>query len=378
MKILIVMGGFFPGKEYGGPPVSVDNFCSLMKEHSCYIVTRNHDLLSTTPYSNINKGWNDRGNCKVLYLSERNYNKGAFERIIIKIKPDVIYLQSIFQRCVLPCLQIAKKYNLKVLLAPRGELCAGALNIKKYKKLSYIKLLCFMNLTNNVYYQSTSEEETAAINELLNCPINRIYRLDNIPSIPTKKHQRNEKVAGKGRFIFLARIHPKKNLLSAIKYFNHVESEVVFDIYGSIEDEAYWQECQTVIKGLPKNIKCTYKGNVPHDQVHEVFSRYDAFVFPTLSENYGHVIVESLIVGTPVIVSKGTTPWDEIEAHGGFSILLSDSDKWSSTIEKISSMDGKEFKKLTLHIMSFINEKLSISRIGQQYNDMLSSVTSNN
>ena len=26
MKILIVMGGFFPGQKYGGPPVSVNNF----------------------------------------------------------------------------------------------------------------------------------------------------------------------------------------------------------------------------------------------------------------------------------------------------------------------------------------------------------------
>ena len=32
MRILIVIGGFFPGKKCGGPPVSVDNYCSLMKE----------------------------------------------------------------------------------------------------------------------------------------------------------------------------------------------------------------------------------------------------------------------------------------------------------------------------------------------------------
>lgn len=32
MKILIVMGGFFPGQKYGGPPVSVDIFCSLLKD----------------------------------------------------------------------------------------------------------------------------------------------------------------------------------------------------------------------------------------------------------------------------------------------------------------------------------------------------------
>lgn len=104
MKILIIIGGFFPGKQCGGPPVSVDNFCSLMKEQNCYIVTRNHDLLDSKPYSNISKGWNDRGNCKVLYLSDQQYNKTAFEKIITKINPDVLYLQGVFQSCVLPCL----------------------------------------------------------------------------------------------------------------------------------------------------------------------------------------------------------------------------------------------------------------------------------
>ena len=54
MKILIIMGGFFPGKKYGGPPVSVDNFCSLIKEDAdCYIVTHNHDMGEEEPYQDI-------------------------------------------------------------------------------------------------------------------------------------------------------------------------------------------------------------------------------------------------------------------------------------------------------------------------------------
>lgn len=50
MKILIVMGGFFPGQKYGGPPVSVNNFCSLFREDECYIVTKNHEKDESVPY----------------------------------------------------------------------------------------------------------------------------------------------------------------------------------------------------------------------------------------------------------------------------------------------------------------------------------------
>ena len=364
------MGGFFPGKEYGGPPVSVDNFCSLMKENSCYIITRNHDLLDAEPYCDIQKGWNNRGNCKVLYLSDQQYNKVTFENVVSKIKPDILYLQGVFQSCVLPCLQLAKKYNIKVLLAPRGELCAGAFNMKKYKKLPYVEFLRITGLLKSVHFQSTSDEETEAINKLFGCPMSRIHRLDNIPSIPPKKYQRRKKISGKGRFVFLARIHPKKNLLSAIKYFNHVDGEVVFDIYGSIEDEVYWKECLAAIKALPKNIKCEYKGLVSHDLVHEVFSQYDAFLFPTLSENYGHVIAESLIVGTPVIISD-QTPWNDVEEnHAGFVCKLDDEKSFIKTICSIIYDNNDR----TNDAIKYIFNKIQLDRYGEKYEYIISNL----
>ena len=357
MKILIIMRGYFPGQKYGGPPVSVDNFCSLMKEHSCYVVTHNHDLLSKQPYPNIHRGWNNRGNCKVLYLCDKQYNKVAFEKIITKVSPDVLYLQSIFESCVLPILQIAKKHNIRVLLAPRGELCKGAFNMKKYKKLPYIKLLRIMGLIKNVHFQSTSDEETEAINKLLDSPMSRIHRLDNIPSIPKRDYQRLEKSAGKGRFIFLSRIHPKKNLLSAIEYFNDVEGKAVFDIYGSIEDEAYWKECQDAINKLPGNITCTYKGIVSHEKVHEVFSQYDAFLFPTLSENYGHVIVEAITSGCFVILSKDTTPWNDLDYNGGFLNQLEQPEKWRESIQYIIDMGAEEYRSFSNRLSIYIRNE---------------------
>ena len=363
------MRGFFPGQKYGGPPVSVDNFCSLMKEHSCYIVTHNHDLLSTQPYPNVHKGWNNRGNCKVLYLCDKKFNKASFEKIITKISPDVLYLQSVFERCVLPCLQLAKKYNVRVLLAPRGELCSGAFNMKKYKKLPYIKLLKLIGLVENVNFQSTSEEETQAIISLFGCSSNRIFRLDNIPSLPQREYQRIEKKAGIARFIFLARIHPKKNLLSAIKYFYHVSGEVVFDIYGSIEDEAYWKECQEAIKLLPSNVKCEYKGLVSHEQVHAVFSQYDAFLFPTLSENYGHVIVESLIVGTKVIISD-QTPWNDVEENNaGFVCPLNDNDGFVKAIMYVVNNTNDEANEAE----AYIAKKVRLEELKRKYESALNS-----
>ena len=139
-KILIITGGFFPGMNYGGPPVSIDNFCTLFHEYSVYIVTSDHDVNSKVRYKEIGDGWNDRGNCKVLYLSDMQYRYANFLKICRKIRPDWMYLQGLFQYCIVPCLFIARAEQIKIILAIRGELCKGAFK-KKWKKIPYIKFL---------------------------------------------------------------------------------------------------------------------------------------------------------------------------------------------------------------------------------------------
>ena len=374
MRILIVMGGFFPGNKYGGPPVSIDNFCSLMKEHECYIVTHNHDLFETERFSGISDGWNDRGNCKVLYLTDEEYGKARFEQVIEEIHPDLVYLQGLFQACVLPCLQLAKKHHLRVLLAPRGEMCEGALNIKKWKKLPYIEAVKMLGLVKDIHWQSTSDEETEAIKKLMKASNGHIHRLDNIPSIPKKEYPRREKTANEGRFVFLSRIHPKKNLLFAISLFKGIKGKIEFDIYGPIEDEEYWNQCQEEIKKLPENVKVEYKRLVGHDQVHEVFSQYDAFLFPTLSENYGHVIAESLIVGTPVIVSD-QTPWRGLESAGaGWDIALDDSDGFKRAIQAVVNMDEVRMMKARTASRGFANDHFNIDELRVKYTEALTGV----
>ena len=377
MKVLIVMGGFLPGKKYGGPPVSVDNFCSLLKEHSFYIITHNHDLNEEEEYPNIKTGWNDRGNCKVLYLSDDNYNKDSFEKALLEIEPNVIYLQGVFQSCVFPCLYLAKKHKIPVILAPRGELCHGALSIKKTKKQLYLFILKLLRLNVGVKFQSTSAEETEAIERIMNAHESEIFQLGNIPSIPKKDYNKLDKKAGFGRFVFLSRVHPKKNLLYAIKLFHKVKGQACLDIYGPIEDDDYWDDCQKEIAKLPPNISVNYKGLVSHENVHEVFSRYDAFLFPTLSENYGHVIVESLLVGTPVIISD-QTPWRGLPSQkAGWDIPLNNPNEYVTAIDSIIDESLEEYSLRSCKTKDYGFIAADISKLKNEYQLFLNEVIAN-
>lgn len=375
MKILIVMGGYFPGKNYGGPPVSTDNFCTLMENNDCYIVTKNHDLGSKKKYLNIKKGWNDRGNCKVLYLSDNEYGYKRFEKVIEEIKPNVIYLQSLFQNCIIPCLKLSKKYSIPVLLALRGELCKGAFK-KKYKKIPYIYYLRMLDLLSNVDYQSTSEEETMAIKKYMAVDSNKIHHITNVPSIPAQNYIHKEKIKGRINIVFLSRIHPKKNLKGALSFLKNLNGEVIFDIYGPIEDKKYWEECKNVGNSFKDNISINYCGLVSHERVHEIFSRYDVFLFPTFSENYGHVIVEALMVGTPVIISD-QTPWNDIQTcNAGWAISLENSEIFERSLQKIIDMDEKEYDILSNASKNYIKEKTKLELLRKKYNDLFNNLDS--
>lgn len=363
------MAGFFPGKKYGGPPVSVDNFCSLMKKDDCYIVTCCHDKGQTIPYKNIpTNQWVKRNNCQVKYLTDKEYTKKSFENIILELKPDVLYLQGLFQGCVFPCLYLSKKYGIKVILAPRGELCTGAFK-KKYKKLPYIMLLKLRGLLNNICFQSTSEEETKAICKYIGANSKNIFFLTNVPSIPDKEYKKKIKEKGASKFVFLSRIHPKKNLISAIRFFQNINGKVRFDIYGPIEDKTYWDNCQLEIKKLPDNITVNYCGLVVHDEVHQIFSKYDAFLFPTFSENYGHVIAEALSVGTPVIISN-QTPWQKLElSNAGWDIPLEEEQKYVSSMQCIIDMDEPTYRNMCKSSKEFFMKQVRLKELESKYRE---------
>lgn len=367
IKILIVMGGFFPGRKFGGPPVSADNFCSLMKgEADCFIVTHNHDMGESESYPDIEGGWNDRGNAKVLYLSDEEYGYNTFEKVIHEIRPNYIYLQGLFQECVFPCLRIAKRLKIKMVLAPRGELCAGAFK-KKYKKIPYIAVLRIMGLLDNVVFQSTSDEETDAIGKYLGASKDWIHLLTNIPSIPQNLPKRNVKIAGDGKFVFISRILWKKNLLNAIKFFRGIRGKATFDIYGPKEDENYWKECEKAISELPPNVNVNYCGVLSHDDIHKTFNQYDAFLFPTLSENYGHVIAEALVSGCIPIISD-QTPWNDMNEYGaGWALPLASDDRYKKAIQDVVDMDEDAIQTKRKNIKLYLTNKLKLNELKASY-----------
>jgi glycosyltransferase involved in cell wall biosynthesis len=140
------------------------------------------------------------------------------------------------------------------------------------------------------------------------------------------------------RLVFIGRISAIKNLKLALIALRGLSQPVDFDIYGPVEDAAYWSGCRAVISQLPAATRVAYRGEVAPAEVRRTFADYDAFVFPTLGENFGHVIAESLSASCPVLCSD-RTPWTAVlEAGGGVVVRDLDADGLRRELERVVAM----------------------------------------
>lgn len=231
----------------------------------------------------------------------------------------------------------------------------------------------YLHLSRNVIFQSTSDEETDGIKKYFSN--NRIVFLNNVPTLTKIRKDYSIKKTGEAKFVFVSRIVWKKNLLFALQVINRVnDGSLQFDIYGSIEEPQYWEECLKIINNFSNKIKINYCGVCKHDDIPIILSSYDALFFPTFSENYGHIIAESLSVGLPIIISD-QTPWSNINStKGGWAIPLKDEDMYLKAVESIIGCSSTEMKYRVEDSIAFFRKFTNIDLLRDDYLKSFSSL----
>lgn len=368
-KILILAGYYTPSVKGGGPIQSIQNLVNnLSGKYEFYIVANDRDLGDKSPFENIETDvWIDKTIEKIYYTNYKNMNLSKLRKVInVSEDFDVLYLNSFFnfRVSIVPILlNKIKVLNInKVIVAPRGNLSIGALTSKNWKKTFYIKLSIFFKLYKGVVWHATAKEEKKEIKSFFG-ENSEVTIANNLTSNYSDLNFNLYKNKDKGYLdlVFISRIHPKKHLLFALNLLNEIEGIINFNIYGPIEDEKYWNECKVVIKSLPSNININYQGILNHNQVINVFQNHHVFLFPTLGENFGHVISEALMGGCLLIISD-QTPWRNLENEKiGWDIELNNKIKFVHSIQECVDMDETEYNRLSVNAFKYGKKKANIS-----------------
>ena len=370
---MTIIDYYLPGYKAGGPVRTTANTIDwLGDEFEFYILTSDRDFQAHEAYPDVPiRVWQKVGKANVMYLPPSDKNCWAWRQCLNRMNYDVVYLNGFFSRLsiktmVLRWLKLIP--NKPIILAPRGEFSKGALSLKHLKKLVYLTVVRWINLYQNIIWQASSEYEKQDILDVFNVvqqggsrkimvapdlpePSPKVLVAPNLLTIKDIDTQTGSlikprlKMSGSVKIIFLSRIVRKKNLDFALRVLSEVQGEVDFDIYGPLEDAAYWQECEALIRQLPANIRAIYRGVVKPERVMETFSQYHVFFFPTRGENFGHVILEAMRAGCPVLISD-QTPWRYLtDKQVGWDLSLEGKGQFVAALHSLIAMDDQTFRE---------------------------------
>ena len=351
-KILVAIDWYLPGYKAGGPIRSCANIIFNLKDDFDFsVVTSDTDFSDNTPYTSVKSDrWNTLNDgTRVYYFSSAGFSYKAMEELILQEKPDIIYMNSFFSRqFTLTPLRVIRKKKLKckAIIAPRGMLGAGALAIKPLKKLAFISFSKMMGTYDKVRWHASTTQEADEIKAIFGKRAEVVVAL-NLSSAQTNTVADKQKKSGELNLLFFSRISRKKNLHLVLQWLQQIpaDNKINFSIYGTLEDDAYWKECEALISKLPDHIRANYLGVVSSDETPKVFARNHFSILPTMHENYGHAIIESLAAGVPVIISKNT-PWHQLEqVLAGFDIDLADEAGFKEAIQKATAMDNVTYSQ---------------------------------
>ena len=347
-RILVFIDWYLPGYKAGGPIQSCANLVAhLSSQFDFLVVTRNTDYCETQAYSGIESdAWNKlEDGTQVYYFSEAKLSYAAIKKICTETDFDIAYINGVysFYFSILPLYFLKGKANKKIIVAARGMLAQSAIQVKKFKKSSFLFLSKALGLFNKVTFQASTSAEVVDIQKAIG-KNSTIVQAGNLPrKISTNTNTQRKKVEGKLKLINVARIAPEKNLRFALEILVHVQSEIEFDFYGPVYNHTYFDECMQLVQKMPPNIKVNYKNSLNSELVAPTLTNYHALFMPTLGENFGHIIMESFVCGCPVIISN-QTPWNKLESKKiGFDISLSNPAKFIESIEFLANLNQKDY-----------------------------------
>lgn len=101
------------------------------------------------------------------------------------------------------------------------------------------------------------------------------------------------------KFIYVGQISYRKGLHHLLKLFtNYAPNKVAISLAGA------YNEDDNIYRAFKNTQNINFMGFVTRDVLAQEYQNSDVFVFPTLGEGYGMVVLEALSTGTPVLISN--------------------------------------------------------------------------
>lgn len=249
-----------------------------------------------------------------------NYSRNTIEALRADTS-DVLHVNGLWQHiCHATCVH-ARNTHRPYVITPHGMLYQTALKRSYWKKWPLMKLWFNKDILEASCIHVTCEEEMRNVRMFgYRGPVAIIGNPTNIPDYVDDILSERGALASDGNtkrqllFGFLGRLHPIKrieNIIAGMALRPELPTRLA--VIGS-GDAAYEAFLHSEVERQGVADRVDFLGFVSGREKYEQLSRLSALFVPSDMENFGMIIPEAFLVGTPVMASLGT-PWKDLNDH---------------------------------------------------------------
>jgi len=305
MKILHIVPSYKPAYIYGGPIESVSKLCQGLAKAGnvvdVYTTTANGKVeLEVEPAKVI-----DVDGVNVTYFKREtkdhtHISLGLWVHLWKNVKSyDIVNIQSWWSFLVIVAACICHVRGAKVVVSPRGMLSPYIFKSGHVKKKKLIHDFVGRWALRKSWFHATAEAEVIECKKVI--PGWKGFMIANnvtLPEVPVIKKE-NEVFT----MIFMSRLHHKKGIEILLHALTDVNFPVLLQIAGS-GDKDYVKKLKRLVRDLKIENKVEWLGWVNRETKFDILMNADLFVLTSMNENFANVVVESLHMGTPVLLSQ--------------------------------------------------------------------------
>lgn len=247
------------------------------------------------------------------------------------------------------------------IISPRGMLTTVAMGFSPVKKQIISAYCQKRTLTAARLFHATSLSEYQDIrNNGFSKPVAVVPNGIDIPVLSERSP-----AVQRRRVISVGRIHKKKGLDRLITAWADLEAQYLdwdLEIIGP-DQRDHRSELEALSRSL--SLKRVFFSEAIHgDKKKEVMSSADLFILPSLSENFGMTVAESLALAVPVIATVGT-PWEGLKTNRcGWWVGHSPKDL-AGALGQAMDLPADELRAMGTRGRCWMQEEFSWDGIGQ-------------
>jgi len=255
---------------------------------------------------------------------------------------DAVHIHAWWNLVSLFSCILALTRKVPVIVSPRGTLSAYSFNNKNIGVKQLIHTLMGKPLLNRCFIHVTSQREKDAMSALIQP--RSITVLPNFVRLQPYKPSAEVRDESKLKLIFFSRIEQKKGLDLLIAALAKVNVPYQLTIAGD-GDKDYVEHLKTM--AIENNVedKISWIG-FQNENKFALLQEYDLFVLPSYDENFGNAVIESLSVGTSVLISEQVGLADYVIENKLGWICKTNADSIAETINKIGADDKTILQKI--------------------------------